>query len=201
MWWAREDSDGVGLRGEDRGALNSDRIKRHHSHRPRENQCSSSVFKRIKAPVNLVWSVVRRFDQPQRYKPFISRCVIKGDVGIGTVREVDMKSGLPATTSTERLECLDEDEHVLGIEILGGDHRLTNYKSVISLHPEVIDGSPGTLVVESFVVDVPEGNTKDETCFFVEAFIKCNHKSLAELCERPSSQGLHDNSILTQARV
>ncbi|KAF6164551.1 hypothetical protein GIB67_025377 [Kingdonia uniflora] len=28
-----------------------------------------------------------------------------------------------------------------------------NYSSIISLHPEVIDGRPGTLVIESFVVD------------------------------------------------
>ncbi|KAF6142112.1 hypothetical protein GIB67_037030 [Kingdonia uniflora] len=28
-----------------------------------------------------------------------------------------------------------------------------NYSSIISLHPEVIDGRPGTLVIESFFVD------------------------------------------------
>lgn len=50
------------------------------------------------------------------------------------------------------------------------------------MHPEVsTEGSPGTLVIESFVVDVPEGNTKDETCYFVEALIKCNLKSLAHV--------------------
>lgn len=64
-----------------------------------------------------------------------------------------------------------------------------NYSSVISVHPEVIDGRPGTLVIESFVVDVPEGNTKDETCYFVEALIKCNLKSLADVSERLALQG------------
>ena len=63
-----------------------------------------------------------------------------------------------------------------------------NYSSVVSLHPEIIDGRPGTLVIESFVVDVPEGNTKDETCFFVEALIKCNLKSLADVSERLAVQ-------------
>lgn len=63
-----------------------------------------------------------------------------------------------------------------------------NYSSVISLHPEIIDGRPGTLVIESFVVDVPEGNTKDETCYFVEALIKCNLKSLADVSERRAIQ-------------
>lgn len=47
----------------------------------------------------------------------------------------------------------------------------------------MIDGRPETLVIESFVVDVPEGNTKDETRFFVEALIKCNLKSLADVSE------------------
>lgn len=65
---------------------------------------------------------------------------------------------------------------------------LQNYSSIISLHPEVIDGRPGTLVIESFVVDVPEGNTKDETCYFVEAVIKCNLKSLADVSERLAMQ-------------
>lgn len=71
-----------------------------------------------------VWSLVRRFDQPQKYKPFISRCVVQGDLEIGSVREVNVKSGLPATTSTERLELLDDNEHILSIRIVGGDHRL-----------------------------------------------------------------------------
>lgn len=53
----------------------------------------------------------------------------------------------------------------------------------MSLHPEIIDGRPGTLVIESFVVDVPEGNTEDETCYFIEALIKCNLKSLADVSE------------------
>lgn len=67
---------------------------------------------------------MRRFDQPQKYKPFVSRCTVLGDLAIGSVREVDVKSGLPATTSTERLELLDDEEHILGIRIVGGDHRL-----------------------------------------------------------------------------
>ncbi|KAA0048900.1 abscisic acid receptor PYL9 [Cucumis melo var. makuwa] len=137
----------------------------------------------------LVWSLVRRFDQPQKYKPFVSRCVVKGDLGIGSVREVNVKSGLPATTSTERLELLDDEEHILGIRIVGGDHRLKNYSSIMTVHPKVIDGRPGTLVIESFVVDVPNGNTKDETCYFVKALIRCNLKSLADVSERMAVQG------------
>lgn len=168
--------------------MESDNVRRHHQHDPKENQCSSTLIKHIKAPVPLVWSLVRRFDQPQKYKPFISRCVVQGNMEIGSVREVNVKSGLPATTSTERLELLDDNEHVLSMKIVGGDHRLKNYSSIISVHPEIIDGRPGTLVIESFIVDVPEGNTKDETCFFVEALIRCNLKSLADISERMAVQ-------------
>ncbi|KAG6725603.1 hypothetical protein I3842_02G039900 [Carya illinoinensis] len=170
------------------GAMETPYIGMHHRHEPRENQCTSVLVKRIKAPVHLVWSLVRRFDQPQKYKPFVSRCEVKGDFAIGSVREVNVKSGLPATTSTERLELLDDEEHILGIRIVGGDHRLRNYSSVITVHPEVIDGRPGTLVIESFMVDVPDGNTKDETCYFVEALIMCNLKSLADVSERMAIQ-------------
>ncbi|XP_022929855.1 abscisic acid receptor PYL9-like [Cucurbita moschata] len=165
--------------------MESHYIQRYHSHNPTDNQCSSAVLKHIKAPVHLVWSLVRRFDRPQRYKPFVSRCVVRGDgLGIGSLREVDVKSGLPATTSTERLELLDDEEHILGVKIVGGDHRLRNYSSIITVHSEVIDGRPGTLVIESFVVDVPEGNTKEETCFFVHSLINCNLKSLADVSLR-----------------
>ncbi|GAB2221933.1 hypothetical protein Drorol1_Dr00013129 [Drosera rotundifolia] len=83
-----------------------------------------------------VWSLVRRFDKGQKYKPFISRCVVQGNLEIGSLREVDVKSGLPATTSTERLELFDDNEHILSSSIVGGDHRLKNYSSTVSLHPE-----------------------------------------------------------------
>ncbi|KMZ72321.1 Abscisic acid receptor PYL8 [Zostera marina] len=165
-------------------------IRRHHKHQTNDEQCTSTLVKHIKAPVHLVWSLVRRFDQPQGYKPFISRCVVHGGVKIGSLREVNVKSGLPATTSTERLELLDDKEHILGIKIIGGDHRLKNYSSIITLHSETTeDGrAGGTLVIESFVVDAAEGNTKDETCYFVEALINCNLNSLAEVSERLALQ-------------
>jgi hypothetical protein len=67
---------------------------------------------------------VRRFDQPQLFKPFVSRCEMKGNIEIGSVREVNVKSGLPATRSTERLELLDDDERILSVRFVGGDHRL-----------------------------------------------------------------------------
>ncbi|KAL2928268.1 Abscisic acid receptor PYL9 [Bienertia sinuspersici] len=159
-------------------------IARYHKHKVGVNQCSSALTKHIKAPVDLVWSLVRRFDQPQKYKPFVSRCTASGELKIGSLRKVNVRSGLPATTSTERLELLDDDEHILSIRIVDGDHRLRNYSSIITVHPEIIDGKPGTFAIESFVVDVPDGNTKEETCYFVQALINCNLKSLADVSER-----------------
>jgi len=59
-----------------------------------------------------------------------------------------------------------------------------NYSSVITVHPETIDGRPGTLLVETFTVDVPEGNTIEETCYFIQALINCNLKCLADVSEK-----------------
>ncbi|KAF2944055.1 abscisic acid receptor PYL3-like isoform X2 [Oryza sativa Japonica Group] len=105
-------------------AAETEYVRRFHRHEPRDHQCSSAVAKHIKAPVHLVWSLVRRFDQPQLFKPFVSRCEMKGNIEIGSVREVNVKSGLPATRSTERLELLDDNEHILSVRFVGGDHRL-----------------------------------------------------------------------------
>ncbi|XP_047322254.1 abscisic acid receptor PYL9-like [Impatiens glandulifera] len=166
------------------GQMEAQYILRHHQHDPKDNQCSSSLVKHIKAPVGIVWSLVRRFDEPQKYKPFVSRCTVQGDLKIGSLRHVNVKSGLPATTSTEMLSLFDDKEHILGIRIIGGDHRLKNYSSILTVHPETIDGEEGTMVIESFVVDVPEGNTKEDTCYFVKAFINYNLASLCAVSER-----------------
>ncbi|KAE8732034.1 Abscisic acid receptor PYL6 [Hibiscus syriacus] len=88
-----------------------------------------------KPPIESVWSIVRRFDNPQAYKQFLRSCqVIVGDGNVGSLREVHVVSGLPAASSTEKLEILDDERHVLSFSVVGGDHRLTNYKSVTTLH-------------------------------------------------------------------
>nr|GMC97659.1 abscisic acid receptor PYL4-like [Ipomoea batatas] len=156
-------------------------VARYHTHPVGPNQCCSAVIQRISAPVSTVWSVVRRFDNPQAYKHFVKSCdVIVGDGDVGTLREVRVISGLPAGSSTERLEILDEERHVISFSVVDGDHRLANYRSVTTLHAE-----PGgtTTVVESYVVDVPPGNTRDETCVFVDTIVKCNLQSLAQIAQ------------------
>ncbi|XP_058781888.1 abscisic acid receptor PYL4-like [Vicia villosa] len=156
----------------------------HHAHMVGlgSNQCCSVVTQNIDAPVSAVWPVVRRFDNPQGYKNFVKSChVITGDgINVGAVREVRVVSGLPAESSTERLEILDDERHVISFSVVGGEHRLRNYRSVTTLHS--VDGNR-TLVIESYVVDVPQGNTKEETCVFVDTIVRCNLQSLGQIAE------------------
>lgn len=172
-------------------------VARRHDHAVGPNQCFSAVVQPIAAPVQSVWSVVRRFDNPQAYKHFVKSChVVVGDGDVGTLREVRLVSGLPAATSTERLEILDDESHVLSFRVVGGEHRLTNYRSVTTLHasPEIGGGGGGggTVVVESYVVDVPPGNSREDTRVFVDTIVKCNLKSLAFTAEKLASAAAGD---------
>ncbi|KAH7432063.1 hypothetical protein KP509_07G006400 [Ceratopteris richardii] len=108
---------------------------------------------------------------------------MNGDGRVGSTREVEVVSGLPAASSTERLEILDEERHIIGFRILGGQHRLRNYHSVTTLHPAELNGNLSTIVIESYVVDIPEGNTMDDTRAFVDTIVKYNLSSLARVSE------------------
>jgi len=161
-----------------------DVVGRYHNHSVSDGQCWSVEVQRIRATVEDVWSVVRSFDKPQTYKHFIRSCSMGGDGTVGSTREVRVVSGLPAERSTERLEILDDDRHVLSFRIVGGDHRLKNYQSFTTVHQVChVDGKGGALVIESYVVDVPEGNSPSDTCLFVDTIVKCNLQSLARTCE------------------
>ncbi|EEF41501.1 abscisic acid receptor PYL4 [Ricinus communis] len=159
-----------------------DYVSCYHTRSVGPDQCCSAVFKIINAPVSTVWSVVRRFDNPQAYKHFVKSChLINGDGDVGTLREVHVVSGLPAESSTERLEILDDEQHVISFSMIGGDHRLKNYRSVTTLHAS--PNGNGTVVIESYVVDIPAGNTEEETCVFVDTILRCNLQSLAQIAE------------------
>ncbi|KAK8579621.1 hypothetical protein V6N13_142793 [Hibiscus sabdariffa] len=159
-----------------------DTVATYHIRTVEPNQCCSAIVQAIEAPIESVWSIVRRFDNPQAYKQFLRSCqVIVGDGNVGSLRQVHVVSGLPAASSMEKLEMLDDERHVLSFSVVGGDHRLTNYKSVTTLH-----GSPegnGTVVVESYVVDIPAGNSREDTCIFVDTIVRCNLQSLARVSE------------------
>lgn len=94
-----------------------------------------------------------------------------------------MISGLPAETSTERLDVLDEERYITGFSIIGGEHRLRNYRSVTSVHEIRRDGKLWTVVLESYVVDVPEGNTEEDTRHFADTFVRLNLQKLASIAE------------------
>ena len=163
-------------------------VRAHHTFPGRAaGTCTSLVTQRVDAPLAAVWPIVRGFANPQRYKHFIKSCDLKAGDGatVGSVREVTVVSGLPASTSTERLEILDDDRHILSFRVVGGDHRLRNYRSVTS----VTEFQPGPycVVVESYVVDVPEGNTEEDTRMFTDTVVKLNLQKLAAIATASSS--------------
>ncbi|KAL4342785.1 hypothetical protein HN51_061087 [Arachis hypogaea] len=168
-------------------------IATHHTYplSTTRRQCSSLLAQRIHAPPHAVWSILRRFDKPQSYKHFIKSCHVSEDfqLAVGCTRYVDVISGLPANTSTERLDVLDDDRHVIGFTIVGGEHRLRNYRSVTSVHGFEHDGKIWTVVLESYVVDVPEGNTEEDTRLFSDTVVKLNLQKLASVTEGKITDG------------
>ncbi|AES95873.2 putative polyketide cyclase/dehydrase, START-like domain-containing protein [Medicago truncatula] len=169
-------------------------INSHHTYLIGPNQCSTLLAQRIHAPPQTVWSVVRSFDKPQIYKHFIKSCSLKEgfQMKVGCTRDVNVISGLPAATSTERLDVLDDERRVTGFSIIGGEHRLKNYRSVTSVHG-FGDGDNGgeiwTVVLESYVVDVPEGNTEEDTRLFADTVVKLNLQKLASVTEGKNRDG------------
>ncbi|TVU07899.1 hypothetical protein EJB05_41275, partial [Eragrostis curvula] len=156
--------------------------------RARGATCTSLVAQRVAAPVRCVWPILRSFAHPQRYKHFVRTCALAAGDGatVGSVREVTVVSGLPASTSTERLELLDDDRHVLSFRVLGGDHRLRNYRSVTSV-TEFQESRPYCVVVESYVVDVPQGNTEEDTRMFTDTVVRLNLQKLAAVAEEAAA--------------
>ncbi|WZZ73380.1 hypothetical protein YC2023_084750 [Brassica napus] len=148
-----------------------------------QHRCGSTLVQTINAPLPLVWSILRRFDYPQAYKQFVKTCDLSsGDGGEGSVRDVTVVSGLPAGYSIERLDELDDESHVMAISIIGGDHRLLNYRSKTTAFVAA-EEEEKTVVVESYMVDVPKGNSVEETTSFADTIVGFNLKSLAKLSE------------------
>ncbi|XP_072960746.1 abscisic acid receptor PYL2 [Typha angustifolia] len=158
-------------------------IRTHHAFPLSPRTCTSLVTQRVDAPLSAVWPIVRSFGNPQRYKHFIKHCVLtRGGGEVGSVREVTVVSGLPASTSTERLEILDDDRHILSFSVVGGEHRLKNYRSVTSVTEFTKeDGKAYSVVLESYVVDIPEGNSEEDTRMFTDTVVKLNLQKLAAL--------------------
>ncbi|KAF8380695.1 hypothetical protein HHK36_028185 [Tetracentron sinense] len=167
-------------------------IHEFHTYSISTAQCSSLLAQRINAPVDTVWSIIRRFDKPQMYKHFIKSCSFKegSQMIVGSLRSVNVISGLPAETSTERLDILDDDRRVTGFSIIGGEHRLRNYRSVTTVNEfKGGGGKMWTEVLESYVVDVPEGNTEEDTRMFADTVVRLNLQKLATVTERLARAG------------
>ncbi|CAI9772012.1 unnamed protein product [Fraxinus pennsylvanica] len=127
-------------------------------------QTHALLSQRIDAPVaQAVWPFVHRFDYPLKYKHFIkSSNMVVGDGSIGSIREVTVVSGLSASASTERLEILGEEKLILNFRVVGGEHRLNNYRSVTSVN-EFIDAENKicTIVWSLIYGDAPPLRTKE----------------------------------------
>ncbi|XP_068650877.1 abscisic acid receptor PYR1-like [Aristolochia californica] len=166
-------------------------IRDYHTYSMSETgQCCSLLAQRVYAPLDTVWSIVRKFDRPQEYKHFIKSCAFKGDrIVEGCIREVNVISGLPASTSMERLDVLDEEHHVVGFSIIGGEHRLRNYKSVTTANEFKGEGKIWCVALESYVVDVPEGNTEEDTRMFADTVVKLNLQKLKSVAEGMAKDG------------
>ncbi|WCJ20642.1 Abscisic acid receptor PYR1 [Euphorbia peplus] len=160
-------------------------ISEYHTYSIGGGHSSSILAQRINAPNDIVWSILRQFDKPQTYKHFIKSCFVPPNFTItaGATRDVNVISGLPAATSTERLDILDDDRKVTGFTITGGEHRLRNYRSVTTVHGFERDGKIWTVVLESYVVDVPEGNTEEDTRLFADTVVRLNLQKLASVAE------------------
>ncbi|KAK4803031.1 hypothetical protein SAY86_001234 [Trapa natans] len=162
-------------------------IRLHHTPELRHEQCGSVLVQTIDAPLSLVWSLVGQFGYPQAYKQFIKTCkLVVGDgTTKGSIREIAVVTGMPASWSREVLEVLDDDAHVMIFSIIGGDHRLVNYRSTTTAHErQGVDGRRTTVVIESYVVNVAEDNTEEETRSFAETIIRCNLRWLARVSEK-----------------
>ncbi|CAN6998455.1 unnamed protein product [Brassica oleracea var. botrytis] len=162
-------------------------IRTHHTLPRSPNTCTSLIAHRVDAPARTIWRFVRDFANPNKYKHFIKSCTIRGngkEISVGTIREVSVVSGLPASTSVEILEALDEEKRILSFRVLGGEHRLRNYRSVTSVNEFVVLEKDKvkrlySVVLESYIVDIPKGNTEEDTRMFVDTVVKSNLQNLA----------------------
>ncbi|CAO2842309.1 unnamed protein product [Amaranthus hypochondriacus] len=155
----------------------------HHHHR-----CGGWILQTINAPLPLVWSIIKQFDQPHVFKKLVKTCtLISGSGEVGSIRRVCFASGQPGKTSIERLEKIDEEKHELVYRVIDGDHKLVNFHVSISCS-EVEDengiGNKRTLVEECYTVDVPEDSNEEDTRYFANTIIELNLKNLATVVER-----------------
>ncbi|CAI9773240.1 unnamed protein product [Fraxinus pennsylvanica] len=129
----------------------------------------------IDAPLSLVWSLVREFDNPQAVHQDLQH-----DCWTRRRRKCTGDHGClrpPAGNSVE-LDFLDDASHVMVFTIIGGDHKLVNYQSTTTLHEDDTEEKSGgagdkTVVIESYVADISVDSCKEDTCLFADTIIGC----------------------------
>ncbi|KAL6340986.1 hypothetical protein AAG906_032098 [Vitis piasezkii] len=118
-----------------------DDVALRHLRTVKSNQFTSAYYREIDAPITTVWSILRRFDSPGEYKPFIQFChLASGNGEVGSIHHLVVHRNLPGKDSIERLDILDDNAY---------------NRSVTTLHTAA--NGEGTVVVESYVVDVHAG--------------------------------------------
>lgn len=75
----------------------------------------------IDAPLGEVWSMIADFPNLMRWHPLVERCETVGE-GVGSVRTVYFTDFWAA----ERLEFLDNDQHVLRYAVIDGSNPAAN---------------------------------------------------------------------------
>ncbi|GFQ06202.1 abscisic acid receptor pyl2 [Phtheirospermum japonicum] len=79
----------------------------------------------------------------------------------------------------QMLEILHKERRVISLWVVYGKHRLKNYPSVMSVNGFVGgDGKAYTVVLESYIVNIPEGNTGEYTMMFMDIVVKLNLQKL-----------------------
>ncbi|KAF5944016.1 hypothetical protein HYC85_018093 [Camellia sinensis] len=68
-------------------------------------------------------------------------------------------------------------------------HRLRNYRSVTTVHELECAGRIWTVAVESYVVDVPDGNTEEDTRLFADTIVRLNLQKLASVTKGLARDG------------
>ncbi|CAD6267551.1 unnamed protein product [Miscanthus lutarioriparius] len=117
-----------------------------------------------------VWSVVRRFDQPQTYKQFVRSCMLLvGDGGVGKVR---IMYGLPTASSHERLDILDDDSTRATSSASRSSVASTGSRTISPSPPSTRLLLRPTPPPPSWK-DVAPGNTAEDTRVLVDTIIKC----------------------------
>ncbi|XP_018732684.2 abscisic acid receptor PYL2-like [Eucalyptus grandis] len=130
-------------------------ISRHYN--PVSSLCTSLIAWCIDAPASAVLPLVRGFTNPPRCNLFIeSRHMRDGDGGVGSVRDIAEILGLPVLMSVRRLEVLDDNERMKK------------------------KGRSGLCIWESYVLQIHEGNTGEDTKSFAHSILKRNLRKLDE---------------------